>query len=768
MPNLIINNNSPSRLYWGNKSVSVVYKGDLKIYPVDYDAVLVYDVVDTTEATRLFNYIIYSPVEKMFIDDVEVTPTTSYTFDTLGEHKVGFIFKPKEASFANFCDGCSTLKRIEEWSYDMRYVTQTSSCFENCSALVDITPIANWKVYGLMNDFFKGCSSLTDISALANWNTEGVRKISNFFDGCSSLTNIEALKNWNTDRVELIYNLFNGCSSLTDISPLANWNVGKVTSLENIFQNCSSLTSIDALTNWNVENVTTLQGAFNGCSNLTSISALANWNTSSMTDLYRTFKGCSKITSIEALSNWKTENLNSLNETFRGCSKLASIEPIANWNTENLSDMYFCFYGCSSLVNADLSKWDLKNVTNMTWLFNTCTKLESLSMNSELNPNLVVQSMFGSVKTNGTFYYNGEYDYSKILDELPSTWTAVNVNAVAVPVITPNGGEIESTTEITITCATEGATILYSTGYLYEEYTGPFTIDEDCIVMAYATKEGYEESDVAEARFTIKVPTIPYDAVLVYDVTSTTSSTTLFYSSSIISQMYVDDVEVTETTSYTFDTLGEHKVGFIFKPNQTYFSNMFKQCNNLKRITHWSYDMSNVTSLYQTFYNCSELSDISALTNWNVGNVTTLYQTFQGCSALSDISPLANWNTSNVTNLSSTFNYCSNLTDISPLANWNTENVTSLYQTFSRCAIVIADLSNWVLNKVTNMNNMFSYCKNLTSVTMKSAPSANVTTTNMFKNVTTNGTFYYDATQDFSNILNALPSSWTSVDISAS
>jgi hypothetical protein len=33
--------------------------------------------------------------------------------------------------------------------------------------------------------------------------------------------------------------------------------------------------------------------------------------------------------------------------------------------------------------------------------------------------------MFNGIKTTGTFYYNSQYDYSKIIAELPSTWTAV-------------------------------------------------------------------------------------------------------------------------------------------------------------------------------------------------------------------------------------------------------------------------------------------------------------------------------------------------------
>ena len=61
-------------------------------------------------------------------------------------------------------------------------------------------------------------------------------------------------------------------------------------------------------------------------------------------------------------------------------------------------------------------------------------------------------------------------------------------------------------TEITISCATEGATISYilsnSKGVTNHTYTGPFTIDESTQVRATATKEGMATSDETIKTFT--------------------------------------------------------------------------------------------------------------------------------------------------------------------------------------------------------------------------------------------------------------------------
>ena len=60
-----------------------------------------------------------------------------------------------------------------------------------------------------------------------------------------------------------------------------------------------------------------------------------------------------------------------------------------------------------------------------------------------------------------------------------------------------------SNNEVTVTCTTVGATIYYAVGeYEYSEYTESFTIDEDCTVKAYATKEGLIDSDIVTANLT--------------------------------------------------------------------------------------------------------------------------------------------------------------------------------------------------------------------------------------------------------------------------
>ena len=79
---------------------------------------------------------------------------------------------------------------------------------------------------------------------------------------------------------------------------------------------------------------------------------------------------------------------------------------------------------------------------------------------------------------------------------------------VATPTFTPAAGTYYEVQEVTISCTTESATIYYSTvseNGPWMEYTEAITVEENMTIWAYATKEGYNDSDIAEATYTIQL-----------------------------------------------------------------------------------------------------------------------------------------------------------------------------------------------------------------------------------------------------------------------
>lgn len=108
---------------------------------------------------------------------------------------------------------------------------------------------------------------------------------------------------------------------------------------------------------------------------------------------------------------------------------------LSQWDVSNVVDMteMFYLYGIYStygLTSVNLSGWDTSNVVSMARMFYGCYALTELTMTGATNPNADVTDMFKDVgqTKSGTFYYNPAYDYSHIIAQLPSTWTAVQIS----------------------------------------------------------------------------------------------------------------------------------------------------------------------------------------------------------------------------------------------------------------------------------------------------------------------------------------------------
>jgi hypothetical protein len=84
----------------------------------------------------------------------------------------------------------------------------------------------------------------------------------------------------------------------------------------------------------------------------------------------------------------------------------------------------------------------------------------------------------------------------------------VGLNTVSTPVISPNGGTFLGATTVTLSCATTGAQIRYTTNGSAPTststlYSAPITLANSATVKAAAFKSGWQNSATASASFTI-------------------------------------------------------------------------------------------------------------------------------------------------------------------------------------------------------------------------------------------------------------------------
>ena len=154
----------------------VQYKTTSEDTPVEevspYDITAKFDVNSTTSKTVLCFSAYTSDFTEMYIDDVLVSPTSAYTFSSLGEHTVGYMLKDKTKlggilSNGHF-KGCVRMKEIK---FKDELTTISEPSFSGCTNLQKVTfgsgltSVGNDNIFGA--SIFAGCTNLREITCLA-------------------------------------------------------------------------------------------------------------------------------------------------------------------------------------------------------------------------------------------------------------------------------------------------------------------------------------------------------------------------------------------------------------------------------------------------------------------------------------------------------------------------------------------------------------------------------------------------------------------------
>lgn len=100
----------------------------------------------------------------------------------------------------------------------------------------------------------------------------------------------------------------------------------------------------------------------------------------------------------------------------------------SKYDVSEMTDLSYFFFDCEQVETIDLSSWNMGQVRKVSDMFNGCARLSEIRMGGDVSKVTNVTNMFNLIQTGGTFYYNPQYDYSKIIAVLPANWTAVPMN----------------------------------------------------------------------------------------------------------------------------------------------------------------------------------------------------------------------------------------------------------------------------------------------------------------------------------------------------
>ena len=357
--------------------------------------------------------------------------------------------------------------------------------YMNGSEITDLV-IPN-SVTSIGNRAFSGCSGLTSVNIPNSVTSIGDAA----FQDCSGLTSI-TIPNSVTSIGSYAFDNCSGLTSvhITDIEAWCNISFGSGNSnplyyAHHLYMNGSEITDLV------IPNSVTSIGywAFSGCSGLTSVT-IGN-SVTSIGDY--AFSGCTGLTSV-TIGNSVTSIGNS---AFYGCSGLTSVT-IPNSVT---SIGYEAFYNCTSLTSVTIGS-GIKSIGSSA--FANCKNLEDVYCYAESVP-----------QTNADAFYGSYIDYATL--HVPDA--SVNAYKQAEPwknfkaIVgiegggTPDPQKCEKPTisykngQLMFASATEGVEFIseITDNDIKKYYEATVTLTVTYNISVYATKTGYDNSDVAYA-----------------------------------------------------------------------------------------------------------------------------------------------------------------------------------------------------------------------------------------------------------------------------
>ena len=555
------------------------------------------------------------------------------------------------------------------------------SLFESFTQLKEINFTNVTYVNKSMLDCCNGCTSLTSVIGL---NPLNCNNFEGAFQDCTSLKEDIAL----TSNVTSTINMYYGCTGLKSVH--ANWIVCIDASSRNCYFGCSGI----QLINGEIGDLSNIPQSWGGKmlldKNYDIVTVLISVENTTVTlGLEYTFNK----------TDWGDGTINAINSHV-----------YKNPGTYTIKTGWNIFCNDISPTNTDYSikqyvitveQVSDSKYTTFAYMFAwywKLTKIDLSSYSNRLIKKYEYESGFDRPKgCSYMFYQTRELkSMSNIIGFENIDFKDNNINCTymfAVSGVT----DFEFTDNLLAVSDTEANKYTFSTALFDISYmlsgSGIVTLDLSClerIPKLYITL-----SNICENCHSLESVNLTYLRARYYDGYSSLYES--FYSTAIKS-LVIPEVDVSLV-----------KEGVT--PSIT-MSSMCKSCGKLETVDINCTNVTNISSLHQSFYNCYKLSAINNLENYDITG--SMYQCFYGCRLLENIAIKKITSSSSAGTLYGTCSRCSGLKSFSILEksslSYSSNSNINLYETFYNCSkITDIDLSKLTISSMAGVNFEYTF-----------------------------------------------------------
>lgn len=537
----------------------------------------------------------------------------------------------------------------------------------------NLNAVKNWKLSSAESlEYVFGDSAFADYGGLYDWDVSNVKNFSEAFQR-SSITNADVLSQWDVSSAETLSGMFYG-SSLESVEALSAWNVSNVKNMDALFA-YTKIASLRGLNNWKVSNVESMRSIF-ARTLLENLSGVEEWDVSRVEDLSSFIAGNERLVDLSALSDWETGNNKSLASAFLGVP-VDDLTALSGWNTSSLEDLSRAFCGeaisisgyatlyteCDSSATEwilggrrvpymsvkslnGVQDWDVSHVTNMSGMV-------AGSLITDLTP-LSEWSVGAVVNMNSIFASTYIEDLSPLANWRPSSVESMRYSFFNMTKLknlsgledwrTPNLEDLFSTfsymdslenIEALANWDVSGIDTLLSTFALNKKLTslhGLENWDVSHVIAMTDTFRAYSTYTPAQytdwSKYYCQSSLTDISALSSWDTSSLTGMTRAFACNN----------ELTSLSS-----LRSWDVDHVMSFNSAFEG--VSKVTSLDGLQGWGVDSEVSCPVYDNlFMNMLELSDISALSDWNT--CASVRNMFRNDSKITDLSPLNNMRSS--------------------------------------------------------------------------------------------------------------------------